>query len=111
MKDQKQYRNLRIMTAEKRVPEAELQTLVAENQDPPEFLSDDARAIFVARAAEMVRAGYWLPRYSDALALYSELTAEYRQGPADCSAAKITQLRLLMSELGLTPQSSRGVTK
>ena len=78
---------------------------------PPAWLEADAREIFEGRAAEIRAAGYWQSRFEDALALYSQLFAQYRREPESCSAAKITQMRLLLSELGLTPQSSRGVVR
>ena len=77
--------------------------------EPPEWLDYGARAIFAARVTELQRAGYWSPLFTDSLALYSPLASEYRQDPGNASAAKVTQMRLLLSELGMTPQSSRGV--
>ena len=74
-------------------------------------LDTDAQSIFQSRAKEIDVAGYWQPRFADALALFASLMAEYQRSPAQTSAAKITQMRLLMSELGLTPQSARGVIR
>ncbi len=61
--------------------------------------------------AQIRAAGYWAERFEDSLALLASLLAEYRRDPAKVSSAKVTQVRLLLSELGLTPQSARGVTK
>ena len=87
------------------------QVEVAESAEPPEWLDTDAQLIFQSRANEIDAAGYWQPRFADALALFASLMAEYQRSPAQASAAKITQMRLLMSELGLTPQSARGVIR
>ncbi|MCH8247882.1 MAG: hypothetical protein IH951_15965 [Bacteroidetes bacterium] len=81
----------------------------AEIAEPPVWLGADARAIFADRVSEITEAGYWHARFVDSLALYASLMAEYQRDSAKCSAAKVTQMRLLLSELGLTPQSSRGV--
>jgi len=78
---------------------------------PPEWLTDAAREVFAAYAAEINKAGYWSPLFVDSLALYASLASEYRTNPAKCSAARVTQMRLLLSELGLTPQSARGVVR
>jgi phage terminase small subunit len=87
----------------------------AEKDDPhvvvPDWLPKPAKVIFLERAKQMIAAEYWSPRYSDALALYASLAIQYRENPIGCSAAKVTQMRLLLSELGLTPQSARGVTQ
>ena len=99
-----------------RVPEAEAENHEAGESaagmqpEPPAWLDADARSIFRSRAKEIDAANYWQPRFVDALALFASLMAEYQRGPAQASAAKVTQMRLLLSELGLTPLSSRGVT-
>ena len=83
----------------------------AEPIEPPAWLDADAQEIFGRRAAQIRAAGYWAERFEDSLALLASLLAEYRRNPAKMPSAKVTQMRLLLSELGLTPQSARGVTK
>lgn len=87
------------------------ESAAGERTEPPAWLDADARSIFQSRAKEIDAAGYWQPRFADALALFASLMAEYQRDPAQASAAKLTQLRLLLSELGLTPQSARGVPR
>ena len=79
--------------------------------EPPTWLDDDAKEIYRNKVGQIVVAGYWQERFEDSLALLVTLLAEHRRNQAGISAAKLTQLRLLLSELGLTPQSARGVTK
>ena len=83
----------------------------AEPVDPPDWLDPSARAIFAIKVAQIQAAGYWQELYEDSLALLASLLAEYRRNPAKMPSAKVTQMRLLLSELGLTPQSARGVTR
>ncbi len=116
MKGPKAYRNMRLADTPPRnlrlTPSSDAtpkQPVEPEPIEPPAWLDADAREIFEARSAEIQTAKYWQPRYADALALYSSLMAEYQRNPARASAAKITQMRLLMSELALTPASSRAV--
>ena len=102
-------RNLRLMPPEAACNTSKSAEAPFAVPEPPEWLADDASTIYSVLAAEMKGAGYWSPRFEDALALYSSLAAEYRSNPKGCSAAKVTQMRLLLSELGLTPQSARGL--
>ncbi len=101
-------RNLRLAQSSDATPEKPAEP---EPIKPPAWLDADAREKFAAKAEQIRAAGYWSLRFTDALALYASLMAEYQRSPAQASAAKITQMRLLMSELGLTPQSARGVTR
>jgi len=82
----------------------------AESIESPAWLDGDAREIFATKAAQIQAAGYWSPLFEDSMALLASLLAEYRRDPAKMPSAKVTQMRLLLSELGLTPASSRGVT-
>ena len=101
-------RNLRLPQSSDATPEkpAEPEPIKA-----PAWLDADAREIFATKAEQIRAAGYWSLRFTDSLALYASLMADYQRSPAQASAAKVTQMRLLMSELGLTPQSARGVSK
>ena len=101
-------RNLRLRQSSDATPE---QPVEPEPIEPPKWLDADAREIFATKAAQIRAAKYWDERFSDALALLATLLAEHRRNPAGLSAARLTQLRLLLSELGLTPASARGVTK
>ncbi len=101
-------RNLRLPQASDAPPEKPAEP---EPIKPPAWLDADAQEIFATKAEQIRAAGYWAERFEDSLALLASLLAEYRRNPAGISAAKLTQLRLLLSELGLTPQSARGVTK
>ena len=99
-------RNLRL-----RQPSDATQEKPAEPEpiEPPAWLDADAREIFATKAEQIRAAGYWAERFEDSLALLATLLAEHRRNPSGLSAAKLTQARLLLSELGLTPASSRAV--
>ncbi len=101
-------RNLRLSQSSDATPEKPAEP---EPIKPPAWLDADAKEIFATKAAQIRAAGYWAERFEDSLALLATLLAEHRRDPGGLSAAKLTQLRLLLSELGLTPQSARGVTK
>ena len=101
-------RNLRLQQSSDATPEKPVEP---EPIKTPAWLDADAREIFATKAAQIRAAGYWDERFSDALTLLATLLAEHRRNPASLSAARLTQLRLLLSELGLTPASARGVTK
>lgn len=98
-----------------RVPEDKLEESKPEPKpaipEPPAWLDDDAKEIYRNKVGQIIVAGYWQERFEDTLALLATLLTAHRRDPAGISAAKLTQLRLLLSELGLTPQSARGVTK
>ncbi len=79
--------------------------------EPPTWLGSRAKKIFAIKAAQIQSSGYWEPRFEESLALLSTLLSEYRRAPSKMSSARLTQMRLLLSELGLTPQSSRGVDR
>ena len=108
MKGPKPYRNLRLTYESQAEPKPEPKTAIPV---PPAWLDDDARKIYREKAAQIQAAGYWDERFSDALTLLATLLVEHRQNPASLSAAKLTQARLLLSELALTPQSARGVAR
>ena len=101
-------RNLRLTPSSDATSE---QPAEPEPVKPPTWLDADAREIFATKAAQIRAAGYWAERFEDGLALFASLLAEYRRDPAKMPSAKLTQMRLLLSELGLTPQSSRGVER
>ena len=70
--------------------------------EPPTWLGSRAKKIFERKASQIQAAGYWDERFSDALTVLATLLVEHRRDPAGLSAARLTQLRLLLSELGLT---------
>ncbi len=99
-------RNLRLQESSDAPPEKPAEP---EPIKTPAWLDDDAREIFTTKAEQIRAAGYWAERFEDSLALLASLLAEYRRQPSGLSAAKLTQLRLLLSEHALTPASSRAV--
>ena len=99
-------RNLRLARSVDATPEKPAEP---EPIEPPAWLDADAREIFATKAAQIRAAGYWAERFEDSLALLATLLAEHRRNPSGLSAAKLTQLRLLLSEHALTPASSRAV--
>ena len=101
-------RNMRFTVPVDEVEESP-QIKPAEKTEPPAWLDADAREIFATKAAQIRAAGYWAERFEDSLALLATLLAEHRRNPDGLSAARLTQLRLLLSELALTPASSRAV--
>ena len=101
-------RNLRLQQSSDATPEKPTEPGCVE---PPAWLEADAREIFATKVAQIQAAGYWAERFEDSLALLASLLAEYQRNPAQASAAKVTQMRLLLSELALTPASSRVVAQ
>ena len=99
-------RNLRLQQSSDATPEKPVEP---EPIKTPAWLDADAREIFATKAAQIRAAGYWAERFEDSLALLATLLAEHRRNPDGLSAAKLTQLRLLLSEHALTPASSRAV--
>lgn len=100
--------NLRIRVPIDEEPEAKEPP---EPIEPPAWLGVRARKIFATRAGQIQASGYWEPRFEDSLALLASLMSAYQRGPAKMPSAKVTQMRLLLSELGLTPASSRSVDR
>jgi phage terminase small subunit len=76
--------------------------LAAAQPDPPAKLSAAAREEWDRIVPLLHDAKLTTLLDADALELYCELHAEWRSAPREFSAAKLGQLRLLMSELGLT---------
>lgn len=73
----------------------------------PDWLSSEASAEW-DHAIELLEGTGWLcPTDQDSLAMYAELFSAFKANPREATAAQVTQLRLLMGELGLTP-ATRG---
>lgn len=59
-----------------------------------------------SRVSKMLEnAGYLAKTDGMALSIYCELAAEFAGYPSDFPASKLSQLRMLMNDLGLTPVS------
>ena len=101
-------RNLRLAPSSDVPPEKPAEP---EPIEPPTWLGSRAKKIFAIKATQIRSSGYWEPRFEESLALLSTFLSEYRRAPSKMSSARLTQMRLLLSELGLTPQSSRGVDR
>ncbi len=104
MKGPKEYRNMRMAGIPPRnlrlAPSSDAtleQPAEPKPIEPPAWLDADAREIFATKAAQIRAAGYWAERFEDSLALLSTLLAEHRGNPSGLSAAKLTQLRLLLA--------------
>ena len=94
-------RNLRLMpqTDEEKKPE-----LKHEHVPPiPEWLNSDVAPHWDEVAAAMVAEGLWRPCFERTLATYVSLLSVFLKDPAGFSPTKLTQLRLLAGDLGLTP--------
>jgi phage terminase small subunit len=71
----------------------------------PEWLSPAGVAEWRRICKILVPANYLAKSDAAALGMYCELVSQMSEDPAEFPAAKITQLRMLMGELGLTPAS------
>lgn len=71
--------------------------------EKPGWLSAPAEVEWDRVMEMMSDSGFLCRTDSSALATYCELLAEFAAGPADFPAGRLGQMRLLMSELGLTP--------
>lgn len=71
--------------------------------EPPEWLSSEAREEWDRVVSDLVASGCLARTDRAMLAMYSTLAAELRSDPVAMSAAKLTQLRLICGELGLSP--------
>jgi len=77
----------------------------------PDWLDEKAKAIWQRIAPEMAGDGIWKPYYVDCLASYCSLLSEYQSDSTAFSAAKLTELRQFMQELGVTPAAERNVVR
>ena len=73
--------------------------------DKPAWLSPEASAEWDHAVAILEPTGWLCPTDQDSLALYAELYANFKKDPASVTAAQVTQIRLLMGELGMTPSA------
>lgn len=71
----------------------------------PASLDGEARKVWNRVVNDLRAAGQLRKPYEAVIAAYSALYAEFLSNPADFTAAKYTQLRLLIIELGLSPVS------
>ena len=73
--------------------------------DRPFWLSASAIIVWQELQKELEKAGYLSKLDGMALALYCELSAEFIANPPAFAPQKLSQMRALMGELGLTPSS------
>lgn len=71
----------------------------------PFWLSASAIIVWREVESELRDAGYLTRLDGNALAIYCELQAEFIADPAGFAPQKLSQLRGLMGELGLTPSA------
>lgn len=72
----------------------------------PPGLSAEAHPVF-AELCESMPDGAAAKSDSIAIALAAELLAQFRQDPIEFSSAKLSNLRLLLGELAMTPKARR----
>jgi phage terminase small subunit len=76
---------------------------------PPEWLSVGAIEEWRAVVPKLLNARVIKATDEMALSVYCELASEFKENPVEFPAAKITQLRLLMADFGMTPHSRSAV--
>lgn len=79
--------------------------LPAEAPAKPDWLSPAASLEWDHAISLLDGTGWLCPTDQDSLAMYAELFAAFKAKPSEATAAQVTQLRLLMGELGMTPSS------
>lgn len=77
--------------------------------EPPEWLSAGAVEEWLLVVPKLLKAKVLKATDQMALSVYCELASEFKENPAEFPAAKITQLRLLMADFGMTPHSRSSV--
>lgn len=77
----------------------------ADDLTPPSWLSVGALEEWRLIFPKLKKAGVLAQTDEMALAVYCELAAEFKECPTEFPAAKLTQLRLIMADFGLTPHS------
>lgn len=77
--------------------------LPSSGPEKPGWLSASAEVEWDRVMDIMADSGFLCRTDGAALATYCELLAEFAASPADFPAGRLGQMRLLMSELGLTP--------
>lgn len=78
--------------------------------EPPEWLSAGAIEEWLIIVPRLLNASVLKKTDEMALSVYCELAAEFKENPQEFPAAKITQMRLLMADFGMTPHSRSSVS-
>ena len=76
---------------------------------PPEWLSVGAHEEWRIAIPRLKKTGILEQTDEMALSVYCELASEFKECPAEFPAAKLTQLRLIMADFGMTPHSRAGM--
>jgi len=76
---------------------------------PPEWLCGGAVEEWLLVVPKLLKSGVIKETDEMALSVYCELASEFKEDPSEFPAAKITQLRLLMADFGMTPHSRSGL--
>jgi phage terminase small subunit len=82
----------------------------ADLPEKPSWLSGRANAEWDRVVPDLIEKGLVIKIDSFAIAAYCEMYADFSENPGEFPSSKMTQLRLLMTDLGMTP-SSRAKTK
>lgn len=72
---------------------------------PPDWLSVGAREEWLITVPKLKSSRVLAQTDQMALAVYCELASEFKECPQEFPAAKLTQLRLVMADFGMTPHS------
>lgn len=99
MPQRKSPSSLRVISQEER----------ADDLYPPDWMSEGALDEWLIVTPKLKRSGVLAQTDEMALAVYCELASEFKENPVEFPAAKLTQLRLVMSDFGMTPHSRAGV--
>ncbi len=77
----------------------------------PQWLPEDAAKLWRRTVRIMIDAGTWHPAFSDTLASYVVLEAQFRADIEGFPVTKMVQKRLLAADLGLVPSNFGKVQK
>ncbi len=77
----------------------------------PRWLPEDAAKLWRRTSRTMIDVGIWHPVFSDTLASYCVLEAQFRADIEGFPATKMVQKRLLAADLGLNPSNFGKVLK
>ena len=105
--DVRPFPNMRL----RREPEAQPEKAEVLVPVPPEWLTEAATPHWATLAIEMVRCGTFRPLYASTLGMYAELLANFIEAPDDFSATRLTQMRLIAGDLGLSPSHANRVAR
>ena len=78
---------------------------------PPQWLPEDAAKLWRRTVRIMIGLGTWHPAFTDTLASYVVLEAQFRADIEGFPVTKMVQKRLLAADLGLSPSNFGKVVK